>query len=76
LEGENSYFTLTTNIKTTPNGETVEMPDEGIDMTDNEALEEWTKEADWDNLFDKLRETDIPEEWIEAMESSINYSLN
>lgn len=46
-----------------------------IDANDQEKSMEYLQNANWDNLFAKLRGTDIPSEYIDALEATIKASF-
>ena len=41
-------------------------------MNNTDDMRSWMKNADWDKLFEKLRKTDLPEKWIDELETSMD----
>ncbi|MDO4789310.1 MAG: hypothetical protein Q4A19_09160, partial [Johnsonella sp.] len=72
LYDEENFLTLTTNSQKVDTEE-IEIPEDTIDMMDEEAMMQWMQEADWGSFIDHLRETDLPSEWIDEFESTLEY---
>lgn len=71
--GGKEYFTLTGNSKYTEKAEDIKIPDgDEVNMNNTDDMRSWMKNADWDKLFEKLRKTDLPEKWIDELETSMD----
>lgn len=65
------FIDMTMDSKLSPDLEIPAISGNEIDITDNDAMAEWVKNVKWDEFIKNLRETDIPEGWINSLESSV-----
>lgn len=71
-QNDKDVLVLTANAKYTGKKDIVKPDGTIVDMNDGEAMDVYMKNADWDGYIKKLRETDLPSEFIDMIESSIS----
>ena len=72
LDGKDEFAKITLDVKT-DKGSKMSVPSskDVYDAEDEDDIEDWVKEADWDKLIKTLEKAEVPDEYIEMLEEAV-----